>query len=581
MTQVIPEHHAPIGEKIPVELGRYRIVNEIGRGGMGTVYRAFDRSIERFVALKVVKFPASDSLPADHQVYARFLREAKAAGRLVHPNVVTIFDVGEDWEYQVSYIAMEYVEGEPLSAVLERRERLGFKRIIDIGIQVASALEAAHAASVVHRDIKPANLILTPLGRIKIADFGIAKIQGAPMTQDGCFLGSPQYMAPEQMRSVLVDHRADLFSLGVVLYELVTLRPAFSGENTFEIMKKIEESEPEPPRNLRPDLPVVLEAAILKAMAKRPENRFPSATEMLEALEACRPSALARIPSPRLPNVRAEVAHKSLPPDISPGPAAAGSSGILTRARRSSRIMIGPALIALVILCVVFWAIARVPGGNTRESVEQGAAPAPSGSLTDTSVPGDSQSASVGVKTEGDRFSPRDKSTKSGDSKTEAMKASSKAGTAAEKAAPGPRKSRTPNRMESSEHSPAPEAGPRPAASLPASSGSGTNAFLCEADANHKHLRGSCKGVLRIGATKIEYDSATDDSDDRVWAYSDIRISVKSPTMLQITENKRSKKTLGLRHPTYNFTLDEPLPAEGLSLFAETKAKTLDNEAGR
>jgi hypothetical protein len=264
-------------------LGRYRILGELGRGAMGAVYRAVDPLIEREVALKTLL----PDLPEDviDEVRVRFLREARSAGRLSHPGIVTIFDVGE--ESGTAYIAMELLEGRSLHQMLKERERIPFHRAADIMAQVADALHHAHQSSIVHRDVKPANVVVSSTGRAKLTDFGVAYVPASNVTQTGSALGSPRYMAPEQVLGQPIDARADIFSLGVVLYELLTRRTPFEwpGDTTvFALMQRIA-GEPHPPlRQIDPQIPHGFERIVDRALAKRPQDRYQSAGEFASDL---------------------------------------------------------------------------------------------------------------------------------------------------------------------------------------------------------------------------------------------------------------------------------------------------------
>src|SRR2546430_12385404 len=259
-------------------LGRYRILGELGRGAMGAVYRAVDLLLEREVALKTLL----PDLPEDviDEVRIRFLREARSAGRLSHPNIVTIFDVGQEGD--TAYIAMELLQGRSLHQMLKDPQRIPFHTAADITAQVADALEHAHKFSIVHRDVKPANVVVAPSGRAKLTDFGVAFIPASNVTQTGSALGSPRYMAPEQVLGQPIDSRADLFSLGVVLYELLTKRTPFEwpGDTTvFALMQRIA-GEPHPPlRQIDPQIPEGFERIMDRALAKRPQDRYQKAAE--------------------------------------------------------------------------------------------------------------------------------------------------------------------------------------------------------------------------------------------------------------------------------------------------------------
>src|SRR5947208_7909727 len=260
-------------------LGRYRILGELGRGAMGMVYRAVDLLLEREVALKTLL----PDLPEDviDEVRIRFLREARSAGRLSHPNIVTIFDVGQEGE--TVYIAMELLEGRSLHQMLKDPQRIPFHTAANIIAQVAEALEHAHKFSIVHRDVKPANVVVAPSGRAKLTDFGVAYIPASNVTQTGSALGSPRYMAPEQVLGQPIDSRADLFSLGVVLYGLLTKRTPFEwpGDTTvFALMQRIA-GEPHPPlRQIDPQIPEGFDRIMDRALAKRPQDRYQKAAEM-------------------------------------------------------------------------------------------------------------------------------------------------------------------------------------------------------------------------------------------------------------------------------------------------------------
>jgi len=264
-------------------LGRYRILGELGRGAMGVVYRAVDPVIEREVALKTLHA----ELPADvaEEVRVRFLREARSAGRLSHPNIVTIFDVGEDGG--AAYIAMELLEGPSLQQMLKERQRIPFHSVADIIAQVADALHHAHQFSIVHRDVKPANVVVSRSGRAKLTDFGVAYVPSSEVTQHGSALGSPRYMAPEQVLGQPIDARADVFSLGVVLYELLTRRTPFEwpGDTTvYALMQRIA-GEPHPPlRQIDAEIPAGFDRIMDRALAKRPQDRYQSAAEFASDL---------------------------------------------------------------------------------------------------------------------------------------------------------------------------------------------------------------------------------------------------------------------------------------------------------
>ena len=256
--------------------GRYELTHLIARGGMAQVYRAMDRQLERPVALKVL-FP---ELSVDRTFVERFRREAQAAANLSHPNIVPVFDWGED---DGSYfIVMEYVEGRPLSAVLRDPQRMPPRQIATIGAGVAAALAFAHPHGVVHRDVKPGNVLITPDGDVKVTDFGIARAMNTEesLTQTGAVMGTAAYFSPEQAEGKGVDSRSDIYSLGVVLYEMAVGRPPFTGDSPVAVASKHVRDMPVLPREANPTVPPALEAVIMKAMAKNPDDRYGSAEEL-------------------------------------------------------------------------------------------------------------------------------------------------------------------------------------------------------------------------------------------------------------------------------------------------------------
>ena len=268
-------------------VGRYQIQARIGQGAMANVYRAYDPGINRAIAIKVLK----REYCRNPQFTERFLREARAAGALSHPNIVTIYDVGEIEGFP--YIAMELLEGEPLDQAAERRGRFSAGEVIDIGCQLADALRYAHDHGVVHRDIKPSNIMLAKDGRsVKILDFGIARVEQCAATQQaeavrtqiGQVVGTPRYMSPEQALGRELDGRSDLFSVGALLYELITGKPAFNGASAATLALQITQQDP-PPIDVTPECPRGLQFVVEKLLAKRPEKRFANGAALFEALQ--------------------------------------------------------------------------------------------------------------------------------------------------------------------------------------------------------------------------------------------------------------------------------------------------------
>jgi hypothetical protein len=272
--------------------GRYRIVAELGRGAMGAVYRAVDPLIEREVAVKTLLPNLPEEVVAE--VRERFLREAKSAGRLNHPNIVTIYDVGE--QEGVAYIAMELLEGRSLQQMLRDPQPLSLDQVADIVAQVAEALDYAQRHKIVHRDVKPANVMVDSHGRAKLADFGVAHVPSSTMTQTGTALGSPRYMSPEQVLGLPIDPRSDIFSLGVVLYEALTRRTPFeraSDTNVFSLMHRIAGEPHAPVHEIDPKIPAAFDRILDRALAKKPEERYQRAGEMAAELRNYRNLAAA------------------------------------------------------------------------------------------------------------------------------------------------------------------------------------------------------------------------------------------------------------------------------------------------
>jgi serine/threonine-protein kinase len=259
---------------------RYRVEARIGQGGMAEVYRGFDPSLDRTVAIKVLLAP----FDRDAGFVARFRREAQAAARLNHPNIVGVYDAGAEGDTQ--YIVMEYVEGRTLAAFLSGGGRPSPMQAVELTIPVASALQAAHEQGIVHRDIKPANIMVTRTGAVKVMDFGIARIQtDATAPQTSSVMGTPAYFSPEQAQGQPVDARSDIYSLGCVLYELLAHRQPFSGDTPVAIAFQQVNEMPVPPSEVNPDVPSHLDAVVMKCMAKNPANRYQSAAELIADLE--------------------------------------------------------------------------------------------------------------------------------------------------------------------------------------------------------------------------------------------------------------------------------------------------------
>jgi eukaryotic-like serine/threonine-protein kinase len=268
-------------------LGRYQLEREIGRGAMGVVYLGRDTAINRMVAIKAIPLAAEFSDAELVEARSRFFREAETAGRLNHPNIVTIYDVGE--ERGLAYIAMEYLKGRHLSDYAKSNNLMEPRKVLEIIARTADALSFAHKQQVVHRDIKPANIMYDPSTDVlKITDFGIARLSGAGSTRTGIVLGTPSFMSPEQLEGRTVTGHSDLFSLGVSLFQLLTGQLPFTADSMTGLMQQIAEAPHPPLRAFRPDLPACVESVIDRALAKNPEARYDSGAQMAAALDDCR-----------------------------------------------------------------------------------------------------------------------------------------------------------------------------------------------------------------------------------------------------------------------------------------------------
>ena len=271
----------------PQTFDRYRIVRVLGKGAMGLVYEAFDPKMNRKVAIKTILKSNLDERVA--KTYSRrFEREARAAARLNHPNIVQVYDCGEEGD--VSYIVMELIQGKELQSFFDANERFPIEQAVRIMCELLSALDFAHEAGVIHRDIKPANVILDAEGRAKLADFGVARLtdaQGpeAERTATGTMVGTPSYMSPEQVQGQSIDHRSDLFSAGVVLYQMLTNARPFTGTGAWAVQKKIVMENPAAPSTVNASLPPEFDKVVLKALAKDPDKRYANARDFAAAVQ--------------------------------------------------------------------------------------------------------------------------------------------------------------------------------------------------------------------------------------------------------------------------------------------------------
>lgn len=271
---------------------RYELIERIGDGGMAEVYRAHDKMLDRFVAIKILH----PQFTSDESFVTRFRREAQGAAKLSHPNIVSIYDVGScDGKY---YIVMEYIKGETLKDKINREAPLSIDVTLKIVQEIAEALENAHANHLVHCDIKPHNILINEAGHVKVADFGIARAtSSSTITYTGTIVGSVHYFSPEQAKGHIISPKSDIYSLGVVMYEMLTGKVPFSGETAVSIAIKHLQEPPIVPHELRPDIPAIVEAIVLKAMDKNPDNRF-SSTEMIKEIEQAKRKPFAKVNVP-------------------------------------------------------------------------------------------------------------------------------------------------------------------------------------------------------------------------------------------------------------------------------------------
>jgi serine/threonine-protein kinase len=283
------------------QIGRYRILGELGRGAMGVVYKAEDPSLDRVVALKTISLAGDADGRKDYE--KRFMLEARAAGKLTHPNIVTIFDFGE--EEDLAYMAMELLEGSDLRTRMRQGE-IPPMEAVEIALQVADGLGFAHETGVVHRDIKPGNIMLLERGAVKIMDFGIARMRHADhKTSTGMVLGTPRYMSPEQIAGQAVDQRSDIFSLGTVFYEMLTRTMLFAGDDVNQIAHNLATAEPAPPSRSNPGIPQIVDFIAARALKKDPAVRYQDAYEMAADLRDALAEMRGRSPAPRPADVEA------------------------------------------------------------------------------------------------------------------------------------------------------------------------------------------------------------------------------------------------------------------------------------
>ncbi|HZD69598.1 MAG TPA: Stk1 family PASTA domain-containing Ser/Thr kinase [Actinomycetes bacterium] len=360
-----------MGTTPQVLLGRYEVGRLLGAGGMAEVYEGHDRLLDRRVAIKVLLAQYAH----DPAFLTRFRREAQAAASLSHPNIVAVFDTGS--QDDTWFIVMEYVAGRTLKDVIRTEGALYWARAAEIGGDVANALSAAHARGVVHRDIKPGNVMLTTDGKVKVMDFGIARASAVPsITQTAAVVGTAQYIAPEQAQGLEVDARSDLYALGCCLYEMLTGQVPFTGPTPVAIAYRHVREDPTPPRMLNPDVPESLELVCLKAMAKRPEDRYQTALEMRQDLERVRTGQPVSVGVPLASQATQAIGEQAHFADSQTATLGAGSSmggdqllgygQEMPLPRRSSAGWVVAAILALLIVGFAAFLITRAFTAPTR-----------------------------------------------------------------------------------------------------------------------------------------------------------------------------------------------------------------------
>ena len=280
------KEHIILDSELPegmTKIGRYDVLGTLGKGSMGLVYKALDPKINRLLAIKTIRFSEEFDEEVISEIKDRFFREAEIAGQLSHPSIVTIYDVGEHGD--LTYMAMEFLEGNDLENYISKKKLLPFRKVLDTVARVAGALHYAHKQNVIHRDIKPANIMLLDKGGVKVTDFGIAKAISSSRTKTGVILGTPNYMSPEQIMGQKIDQRSDIFSLGVLFFQLLTGETPFHGDNLSSLLYQITQVKHPPIREYNPKIPKACERIVDKALAKNPDMRFKTAGEMGQYLK--------------------------------------------------------------------------------------------------------------------------------------------------------------------------------------------------------------------------------------------------------------------------------------------------------
>jgi serine/threonine protein kinase len=351
-------------------IGRYKIVRELGRGAMGVVYHAIDPNIGRPVAIKTIQLGGVRKPEEQERLRERLFREARSAGMLSHPGIVTIYDVEQQGE--LAYIAMEFVDGPTLDHLLSQPEPLPSSRMFSILAQTAAALDYAHSKGIVHRDIKPANIMIAGGGAAKITDFGIAKITASEQfTMTGSIVGTPHYMSPEQVQGQPVDGRSDQFSLGVIAFEMLTGEKPYTGEHLTTVVYKIVAEEPIAPHRINSTLSGPIENVLRKGLAKRPDARYRTCTEFIDTLEKACASTKSWKPMPRGGSLNAPtMADAPLPAVTLPParrPARAGGTATVDGRKRKSGFLpfLAAVLMAAALLALIGWQEGPWQGGGS------------------------------------------------------------------------------------------------------------------------------------------------------------------------------------------------------------------------
>lgn len=385
-------------------IGKYLVIEEIGRGAMGIVYKARDPLIDRVVAIKTIRFDMIANPEQRDEAQKRFLREAKSAGALSHPHIVTIYDVGEDQGQ--AFIAMEYIEGRSLEAWLAEKKRWPVEEAVRFIIEVAEALETTHRKNIVHRDIKPGNILVDADGHPHLVDFGIARIPASTLTQTTAVLGTPFYMAPEQVAARKIDHRVDIFALGAIFYEMLTLEKPFSGENLTTIVYKIMNEDPPPLRQFKGSLPPALEPIIRKILAKDPDARYQSCRALINDL--VRFSEEAGIETGRRPQAEVSLSEtrKMKRPPVPAKPKEAGSAP-----SRKPLLVIGLVMAAVVVVAggilVLTRKAPRLPDLKADKAAISGESQ-PGNKEEPAAKPGDKTAANPDAGSKAERTRPED-----------------------------------------------------------------------------------------------------------------------------------------------------------------------------